>query len=267
MLKNSLLALSLLIGLAHLASAATDVVPLNYRSATDLEPILQRLAGDQANIASYGNQLIISSDNPSKIAEIKRLISDLDTEPKQLLITIDRTGSGQTYEQDYAVKGRLELGNSHVEIGSGTQNHLSHNSRLTNLQGSQQFRTLEGSTVNITSGMQRPQTTEVYKDKYGRIIERRQNYSQEQGLRITANVQGQQVTLTVDGSYLSPHSSTDNVQTGSISTQLTGRLGQWFELGKLNAQQQYQGQAINEYQQKSDQSSIGIRIKVELTNQ
>lgn len=266
MLKNSLLLSTLLAGLTNAALAATDIVPLNYRSAADLEPILQRLAGDEANIASYGNQIIISSDSSIKMAEIKRLINDLDTEPKQLLITIDRSGSGQVYEHDYGVKGRIEVGNSQVEIGSNVENRFSQNSRSINQQGTQQLRTLEGSTVNITSGVQRPQVTQVYKDNYGRIIERRQDYSHEQGLRVTANIQGQQVTLTVDGSYLSPNSTANQIQSESISTQLTGRLGQWFELGNLSTQRQYQGQEISGYQKNSDQSSIGIRLKVDLIN-
>lgn len=244
--------------------AATDVVALSYRSASELEPILQGLIGADGKVASYGNQLIISADNPAKLAELKQLISQLDSEPRRLLITVDSSGSGRAYNQDYSAKGSVELGNSRVEIGSGDKNRLMQGSTTTNQQGYQQFQTLEGATISVNSGMQRPQVTEVYRDPNGHIVERRSNYSYDQGLRITANVQGQQVTLSVDGNYLSPTSTANNIQNNSLSTQLVGRLGQWFDLGSITTQTRSNDQEWNRYQQNSDQSSIGIRVKVDV---
>ena len=68
--------------------AATEVLPLNYRSADELLPIVRATLGADGKVSAYGNQLIINA-SPDKIGEVRDLLAQLDTAPRRLLISVD----------------------------------------------------------------------------------------------------------------------------------------------------------------------------------
>lgn len=79
---------TLLLGCSFAATAATEVVPLNHRTSADLLPVAQHFIGKDGTVSAYGNQLIVNAD-PTRIDELRTLLSQLDTAPKRLLITVD----------------------------------------------------------------------------------------------------------------------------------------------------------------------------------
>ena len=79
---------TLLLGCSLSVMAATEIVPLNYRTSADLLPVAQNFIGKDGQVSAYGNQLIVNAE-PSKIEELKAFLAQLDTAPKRLLITVD----------------------------------------------------------------------------------------------------------------------------------------------------------------------------------
>ena len=51
------------------ASAATEVIPLNFRTADEVLSVVQSVLGHEGKVNAYGNQLIVNAA-PEKIAEI-----------------------------------------------------------------------------------------------------------------------------------------------------------------------------------------------------
>src|SRR5690606_21506109 len=83
--------------------AATAVIPLNFRMAQDMLPIAESVVGDQGKVNAYGNQLIVNA--PSEvITELRQVLSQLDSEPKRLLISVDTQNSAVSNQSGYHVR-------------------------------------------------------------------------------------------------------------------------------------------------------------------
>lgn len=82
--------------------AATEVIPLNFRMAQDMLPIAESVVGDQGKVNAYGNQLIVNAP-ASVIAELRQVLSQLDTEPRRLLISVDTRNSAASGQHGYGV--------------------------------------------------------------------------------------------------------------------------------------------------------------------
>ena len=86
---------ALLLGLCLPLQAATEVIPLNYRTADDVLGVVQSMLGSEGKVSAYGNQLIVNA-SPTKIGEVRVLLQQLDTRPRRLLITVERAPTATT---------------------------------------------------------------------------------------------------------------------------------------------------------------------------
>jgi len=104
--------------------AATEIVPLNYRTSADLLPVAQNFLGKDGKVSAYGNQLIVNAE-PEKITELRAFLEQLDTAPKRLLITVDTNENNTQDQQGYSVNGARIISRSTASRG-GTQRHSRH---------------------------------------------------------------------------------------------------------------------------------------------
>src|SRR5690349_2074725 len=95
---------TLLVTCSFSVLAATEIVPLNYHTSADMLPVAQDFIGKDGQVSAYGNQLIVNADQ-RKIDELKALLSQLDTAPKRLLITVDTNENNFQGDQNYSVNG------------------------------------------------------------------------------------------------------------------------------------------------------------------
>lgn len=97
-------------------SAATEVIPLNFRTADEVLSVVQSVLGHKGKVNAYGNQLIVNAE-PAKIAEVRALLQQLDTEPRRLLISVDTNESGFQSDRGYRADGTISAGDAEVQIG------------------------------------------------------------------------------------------------------------------------------------------------------
>src|SRR5471032_2085894 len=95
---------TLLLTCSFSVTAATEIVPLSYRTSADMLPVAQNFIGKDGQVSAYGNQLIVNAE-PDKIDELKTFIAQLDTAPKRLLITFDTNENNFHGDQGYSVNG------------------------------------------------------------------------------------------------------------------------------------------------------------------
>ena len=105
---------ALLLGLCLPLQAATEVIPLNYRTADDVLGVVQSMLGNEGKVSAYGNQLIVNA-SPAKIGEVRVLLQQLDTRPRRLLITVESADSNYQNDRGYRVDGTLSAGNAEVQ--------------------------------------------------------------------------------------------------------------------------------------------------------
>src|SRR5688572_2020359 len=104
---------------APAASATLEVIPLKYRTADQLIPVLKPLLDPQGSISGMQNQLIIRT-TPRNLAELKRVLATLDTMPRRLMITVMQAAAASRDQDALEASARISTGGTTVVVpGSG----------------------------------------------------------------------------------------------------------------------------------------------------
>ena len=233
----------LLLGCSFAAMAATAVVPLNHRTSADLLPVAQNFIGKDGSVSAYGNQLIVNAD-PARIDELRTLLSQLDTAPKRLLITVD---THQNNQQD----------------NGDQQTQIISYSTASREGGIQQIQASEGVPALIQTGQSIPLTS-TQTDTYGRLQSQTEYRNVTQGFYVTASVIGETVHLAISTNRdRMSQERPDVVNVQSTDTTVTGRLGEWITLAGVNRQTQADKQGLTRSYSTQGRDDMTLRVKVD----
>lgn len=251
-----------------LATAATEVIPLSFRSADELLPVVQSTLGNDGRVSAYGNQLIVNAP-PAKIDEVRALLGQLDTQPRRLLISVDTSESTYRDDRGYGVDGSISAGNGRVEIGRGEVNgrdqaRIIRRSTDSRGGGTQQVQTSEGYPALIQVGQSVPLTTSS-RGPYGQVYNETQYRNVTQGFYVTASLAGDIVHLDIS----SNRDRVSQQQPGVIDiqqadTRVSGRVGEWIRIGGSSEQSQADGSGILRRYSTEGRGDMSMRVKVEV---
>ncbi|WP_207863942.1 secretin N-terminal domain-containing protein [Pseudomonas sp. 58(2021)] len=233
----------LLLGCSFSVMAATEIVPLKYHTSADMLPVAQDFIGKDGQVSAYGNQLIVKAE-PDKIQELKALLTQLDTAPKRLLITVDtnennqqNTGDQQTRIIDYSTASR-----------DG---------------GIQQVQASEGAPALIQVGQSVP-ITSSQSNSWGDYSSQTQYRNVTQGFYVTASVTGDTVHLAISTNRdRMSQERPDVVNVQSTDTTVTGRLGEWITLAGVNRETQADKQGLARSYSTQGRDDMTLRVKVD----
>ncbi|WP_439821833.1 secretin N-terminal domain-containing protein [Pseudomonas sp. HLG18] len=234
---------TLLLGCSLSVMAATEIVPLKYHTSADMLPVAQDFIGKDGQVSAYGNQLIVKAE-PDKIQELKALLTQLDTAPKRLLITVDtnennqqNTGDQQTRIIDYSTASR-----------DG---------------GIQQVQASEGAPALIQVGQSVP-ITSSQSNSWGDYSSQTQYRNVTQGFYVTASVTGDTVHLSISTNRdRMSQERPDVVNVQSTDTTVTGRLGEWITLAGVNRETQADKQGLARSYSTQGRDDMTLRVKVD----
>ena len=258
----------LLLSLSLTTQAATEAIALSYRSADEVLSVAQSVLGSEGRVSAYGNQLIVNA-SPAKITELRTLLSQLDTEPKRLLISVDTRDSSQQNDRGYSVNGSASVGNVEIESGRGE------------VRGQDQVRIIRRSTDSRSGGVQQVQASEGYPaliqvgqsvpltstttGPYGQIYNQTQYRNVTQGFYVTASLTGDivHVSISSNNDKLSQnHSGAIDIQ--STDTRVSGRVGEWLTLGGVSSDNQADQRDFLQRRSTQGQQDMTLRLKVEV---
>ncbi|RMR19556.1 Type II and III secretion system protein [Pseudomonas syringae pv. persicae] len=233
---------SVLIAFSAQTLAATKVVPLNYRTSADLLPVAKSFLGADGSVSAYGNQLIVNADS-RKIEELRSLISQLDTAPKRLLISVDTSENATSSSNGSRV---IDYGTASRDGG-----------------GVQQVQTSEGTPALIQVGQSVPLTSSST-DSYGYSQSNTEYRNVTQGFYVTASVTGDTVHLTISTNHdrMSQERS-DAIKVQSTDSQVSGRLGEWITLASNSDQSAADQRGFAQRYSTQGRSDMILRVKVE----
>ena len=104
---------------AHAQSMVLEVIPLHYRMAEEVIPIIQPMLAREGSVSGFQGQLIVRT-TPANLAEIKRILANLDTAPRQLVITVRQETGVERSRSSAEVSGSVGGDHGRVTIpGSG----------------------------------------------------------------------------------------------------------------------------------------------------
>ncbi|MHC3822092.1 MULTISPECIES: secretin N-terminal domain-containing protein [Pseudomonas] len=234
---------TLLLGCSFSVMAATEIVPLNYRTSADMLPMAQDFIGKDGQVSAYGNQLIIKAE-PDKIQELKALITQLDTAPKRLLITVDTNENNQQNTGDQ-------------------QTRIINYSTASRDGGIQQIQASEGAPALIQVGQSVP-ITSSQTNSYGDYSSQTQYRNVTQGFYVTASVTGDIVHLAISTNRdRMSQERPDVVNVQSTDTTVSGRLGEWITLAGVNRQTQADKQGLTRSYSTQGRDDMTLRVKVD----
>ena len=204
------------------AETMIEVIPLSYRPASEILPLLAPLLGGTAQLIDSGSNLLVKT-TPEQLAEIKAIIKQLDVRQNNLLITVLQ--SRQTTADELNAAAR-------VQLNIPVDNSLKIGGRIMMTQGknvdenTQTIRTLEGVAAHIKAGNIYPrQNFSVY--GYPTTTEFTEATT---GFAVTPRLVGEQVVLSV-APWSDKMNGRGQIETQNAQSTLSVNLGEWVELG------------------------------------
>lgn len=252
------------------ASAEMRVIQLQHRTDHDMIRLLQPLLESHERVAGNGQQLILSADS-SRLNELEQLIASLDTPLRRVLITLDDSGSRIGSGQSIETRGRIRGREGEIRFGQpgpgGNRVDISHYSTSDNSDGLRSVQALEGNAAFIQTAQLIPQQQWTV-NKYGRPVMHTVQRELSQGFYVTPSIQGNRVTLELNtqNDRLASYDSRI-VEQNSLSTRVSGQLGQWIELGGINQNSQQQHSGILSGGKSYSSENNNLRIKVQLLDE
>src|SRR5512135_2966756 len=221
-----------------------QVIELRHRLAEQVLPALQPLVEPGGAISGMDSLLLVRT-SPANFEQIRQAVAALDRQLRQLRITV---GQG-TVESgtDSAVRGSATVGSGDVQVGvnrppagePGVAVTARHATQRADLRNVSSITALEGTETFIAIGQSAPVTTTQVTPGWTRpnVVQTTEYRDANTGFYATPRVSGDMVTLDLSPTQqrFSGPPSDRRVATAGITTQVTGRLGEWIRVGGSNA--------------------------------
>lgn len=267
-MKRTILALLMLLPMLAMAQVMTEVIEPRHRPAQELAPLLQPLAGAGGSVSTFDNKLVVRAA-PAQIAEMRRLLEQLDRAPRQMMVSVRQGRRLQSQEQEAGLSGVYRRGDGSVSVpGPDGRTPQDVELRLRESQVvdsngiSQQLRVTEGYEAQITLGRSRPYTvTEPLTD--GKFAYRTEYIEYNTGFTVLPRIQGDRVQLEISAQQqIGARPGYTNSR--GTSSNVSGSLGEWFEIGSAVQQAAASSGAVLGYGEHSSQAQDSVQVRVEL---
>lgn len=285
-LTRLVLLLMVLLAGPALAQTTVEVILLKYRQADQVIPVLQPLLGREASISNFQNQLVIRA-TPAELAQVKRVLAGIDTPPRRLLITVRQDADVSGSRREAEVSGSIGNNNARVTVpGSGSREggnvvlrdgddrlraRVVDSSQAGGERTAQTVQVLEGYSAFIRAGESQPVRnrqvvrTMVNGQWVDRVVETTDYREATTGFNVRPRLQGEMVTLDIDPqreTFDEQRRGTVSVQ--RVSTTVSGRLGEWMDLGGISEERSNDSSGILSTRSVRSSDRRGVQVKVEL---
>lgn len=248
---------------APAVKADIEIITLRYRSAEQVIPVLQPLVEPGGALTGMQNQLVIRA-SPNNIADLRRVLASIDSRPRQLKISVRQGAEGAASDRAAAVSGTLSSGG-----GSSVQGRIVNSQDASDSRVTQTLQVMEGNVAVIQVGTSQPVPNRVVTrtPSGGVVITDATAYRDvTTGFSVLPRVSGERVTLEINPQRDTVNTNAGPVGTVSVqraSTVVSGRLGEWIELGGMSQTETRSGSAILSSSSASRSDNRSIWVKVE----
>lgn len=213
-----------------LSQPSLEVIPLRHQTADRVLPALQPLLEPGASLSGMNNQLFLRA-SPRNREEIKRALAAIDTPVRRLVIHVSRNRGTDVASRGGMVSGQVVLGSTR----RGEANARVWDNRSTRSEsGGQMVQTIEGGRAFIQVGHSLPiPLRQAVIGPGGAVVSESVVYrDMGQGFYAEPRLNGDRVTLEISQQAESPgRYGAGSVQGQYLATTVSGRLGEWIELG------------------------------------
>jgi type II secretory pathway component GspD/PulD (secretin) len=278
-------ALLLVFGAAHAQSTVLEVIPLRYRAAHEVIPIIQPLLPPEASVSGVQSQLVVRT-TPANLEEIRRILASIDVAPRQLLITVRQDADISRQRSRAEVSGSVGGEHGRVTVPGGRETrggnvvlrdgddrvraNVQESVSTASDRNTQSVRVMEGREAYVSVGQSVPvrerqvRRTVVGGQVVEQVVEGRQYRDVATGFYVVPRITGDRVTLDVSPQRESMSRQVPGaVNVQSVTTTVSGRLGEWMEIGGLNRDASGQQTVILGRSTSATRDSRRVLVKVD----
>jgi len=259
-----------------------EVIDLKYRSADQIVPMLKPLLAPGGTISALQNRLIVRT-TPQNLADLRKVLDAVDAKPKRLVISVrqeaTRTGlaseaelSGNigTDQARVTVPGSRSRQGASAEVRNGdnvVRGRVRDTQSVATAPVVQTVQVQEGNEAFIRIGQSVPvRSGNVIQTPQGaQIAESVVYHDVDTGFRVRPRLNGEQVTLEISSrrdSVAQRNAEAFNIQ--HIDTVVSGRLGEWMEMGGVGQSRVQAGSSNISRRSASGSDDRRVFLKVEL---
>ena len=264
---------TVLTGILVAASAYADTrtlttIDLKHQLPSQVLPVIQPLLGSGSTAAEFNSALILNVTD-EELGKVRKLLEVIDRQPRQLLITVRTPGNATTRSRGVAVAGTV---GSRNEVRIGVDDSTSNEATAQQ----QQVRAIEGMPAQISIGVTVP-VASTYTLANGQRVTSQELYAVNQGFSVVPRVVNDRVILDVDQqndrlasqqrSRGTGSSRAPQIETQAISTQVSGRIGEWLSLGGINQSSSTDSSGLGGVSRSSRSEADTVMIRVEVVGE
>lgn len=259
-LRFLLIGLLLACGLAH-GQGELEILQLRSRSAEQVIPILRPLLEPGGVLTGQGYQLIIRA-SPRNLADLRAVLESIDRPPRRLVISVRQGATAEEMRRSAGARVDLRPGDSRVDV------RIADSRSSSDERVDQRVQVLEGGRAMIGSGESRPlQERQVFRSPDGRVVRETTTVIQQAttGFEVVPRLSGDTVLLEIAPqreSFVSG-GSPSAIQSQRVATTVSGRLGEWIDLGGASTASTRSGSGILSSGESRASGTSSTWVKVE----
>jgi type II secretory pathway component GspD/PulD (secretin) len=205
-----------------------EIIQLKSKSVEDVLPALLPLVEPGGTLTGMNNQLFLKA-SPRNRADIKRALAAIDTPARRLIIHVSQNRQAEDNSRGAEASGQVVLGSTRR---SGGEARVWDTKSVRGESAAQMVQTVEGGQAFIQVGRSLPiPMRQVSIGPGGAVINETMVYQDVgRGFYAVPRVNGSHVTLDISQQAVS-QGGYGSINSQRLSTTVSGRLGEWIELG------------------------------------
>jgi hypothetical protein len=226
------------------AQQALEVIPLHHRTADQVVDTLRPLLEPGATLTGQGSELIVRT-SPQNLAEIRRALDAIDRPQRRLQISVRFDDARDASQRDLGASGTISNRGANVELRAADSQARAEG------RVDQRVQALDGGRATIYTGQSRPVRQRQYIQTPAGVVSQEVTVVQEtaSGFDVIPRLSGSTVTVQI-------------VSSGAAST-VSGRLGEWFELGAVASNAARNERSIGSVGRANESATRHVWVKVD----
>ena len=241
-----------------------EIITVQHRPAGELLPVITALLRENESASAMDFRLIIRA-GPGSLRDIRELIARLDRPPRRLLITVKYLSATAAQTHLSQVEGGIDVRGDDASARANVRVRDTHSRDGGEQQ--QRVQVIEGGQAFIEVGKLLPFSDYRIEKDSGRLLFEQETRFLKTGSGFYARprLRGDTVTVEISPqiSRAQPNTSPPVLHTQSLTTTVSGKLGEWILLGgSLRAERAEQSGSIVRSTASREQEDKQIVLRV-----
>ena len=256
------LLLSLALSPAFAEEEDFRVLPLHYRSASDLLPVVQGIFGTRVKVTIFQDKLV-ARGSTANLDQVEKFIREIDRVEHRLRIESRIATKAELVQEQMALNAQVKAGNVQAQVknpvpaGGGSVGVASGNSSAVLQARSGETGASAGNTMEVQALENHPVALRNWSQ---------QSLSPPRGVGVGSNwvvrarLQGKDLVTVEVGA-----TSADGQKEFTANSEIEGQLGQWMAVARIDSSSEQKSSGIlsKSSAQQSGQKKLWVRVHLQ----